>query len=347
MNHIRSTERSLTLLRFKGIKKCMAKSNLRAIHVSCIDKVQSIQKYNKRSMAWLLRGPKIKYLDVSKTTRSERCLSTTVDPKLPLNLSLLNPNKPAPNKDLVLEPIQRPLTWPKFPSNHSTKDLPSVTKVLQTTMPAKSAFMLEMWRKAMIEKLGIEGFKKYQNDTFERGRILHELVANYLLGSGEPVQGKGELSKEIVSNLWKSIEKVVKEKITNVRLIEHIVSHKDMNYRGIVDCVACFNDELAVIDFKTSEKPKKSLESLYDNPLQVSAYCGAINNDPNIPLNVIDRNICAGVVIVAYIDGSEASIYHLGPKDLIEAHWKKWTVRLDQYFRLEEAGKPKKINRKS
>jgi genome maintenance exonuclease 1 len=128
---------------------------------------------------------------------------------------------------------------------------------------------------------------------------------------------------------------VVKENITNVRLVEHVVTHADMKYRGIVDCVACYKDELVVIDFKTAEKPKKSVDSLYDNPIQVTAYCGAINNDRNIPMSVIDRNICSGLVIVAYIDGSEASVYYLGRDKVINEYWKKWATRLDQFAKME------------
>lgn len=340
MNHIRSTERSLTLLKFRT-KKCVSKPLMRPIHGLSSERAQIIQKFCKKaSTSYILRGPKIKF------SQNIKCLSTTVV-KPPISISIINPNKPSPDHDKSLEPIQRPLTMPKFPSNHTTKDLPSVTKILQLTMPASNVFMLEKWKEAMIKKLGYEGFALYQKNTFERGRVLHELVANYLLGSSVPVQGEGQLSKEIVSNLWKSIEKVVKEKITNVRLIEHIVSHKEMNYRGIVDCVACFENQLAVIDFKTSEKPKKNMESLYDNPLQVSAYCGAINSDCNIPSNVIDRNICAGVVIVAYIDGSEASTYFIGQEQMAEAYWKQWILRLDQYVRMDEMNKIRASKQKS
>jgi hypothetical protein len=243
-------------------------------------------------------------------------------------ISIFNPNKPDPdNLKEQMTPIE-PKTAPRFPKSATT--LPSVTKVLQDTMPAASRFLLDKWKDAMIKKLGPDGFNKYQQETFERGRILHSLVADYLLGQGDP----NSITKEIVANLWKSIEKVVKDNITNVRLVEHVVTHADMKYRGIVDCVAFYKDELVVIDFKTAEKPKKTLDSLYDNPLQVTAYCGAINNDINIPLTVIDRNICSGLVIVAYIDGSEASLYYLGRDKVVNDYWKKWTNRLDQYSKM-------------
>lgn len=45
----------------------------------------------------------------------------------------------------------------------SSDHMPSVTKILQKTMSAKQAFLLERWRKRMISELGVEGFKEYSN----------------------------------------------------------------------------------------------------------------------------------------------------------------------------------------
>lgn len=335
MNTLRSTERSLTLLTLKNAQTIFKPK--RAFQSGTFKPfgADSKKSYVRTGSKFLnsnhsFRTPKIKVIEAI----SSRSLSSSNPP--PNEKTFLNPTKPDADeaKTLTIQPII-PMTFPRFPKNLS-ETTPSVTRVLQDTMPAASRFFLEKWKESMIKKLGFDGFIQYQKDTFERGHALHALLANYLLGRGEPSEGQGQLSREIITNLWNSIQGVVKEKISNVRLVEHIVTHPSMNYRGIVDCVAFYEDELVVIDFKTAEKPKKNIESLYDNPLQVTAYCGAINNDTNLPKHVIDRNICSGLVIIAYTDGSKASTYYLSSEQVKNDYWKQWTTRLDQYVRLEE-----------
>lgn len=331
-NTIRTTEKSLAMLVFKSKGNIKSQRNF---HRSTLDHILTRTSNPKRSSSGFRDiNPRYRFGSRIKT-RLVCATQIRSGSTISLDIPLLNPMRPSPDeaKLTTVEPIV-PLSVSKFPK--STLEVPSVTRILQDTMPAASRFILDRWRESMLKKLGVEGFNKYQAQTFERGRLLHALIASYLMGHGEPIDGQAQLSTEIVQNLWKSIKNVVKDKITNVRLVEHIVTHKTMNYRGIVDCVAFYEDELVVIDFKTAEKPKENVESLYDNPLQVTAYCGALNSDLSIPNYVIDRNICAAVVIVAYIDGSGASVFKLSQEKVANEYWKQWVTRLDQYSRMAE-----------
>lgn len=351
MNTLRSTERHLTLITFQRRVASRNTGSKAGLHNGITENLARPKYKGKQAASFA--APK--YPRFGRFQGKIKCFQGSeinVTPfqqhsTAPLaDFPLLNPNKMPPKnlKDSAIQPLIRPLTLPRFPKDKL--EIPSVTKVLGETMPASSRFILDRWKEAMIKKLGSAGFAKYQAETFERGRLLHALIEKYLLSKSEPTVGQAELTKEIVQNLWKSIEKVVRDKVKNVRLVEHIVTHPTMNYRGIVDCVACYEDELVVIDFKTAEKPKKTVESLFDNPLQVTAYCGALNCDPKIPELVIDRNICSGVVIVAYVDGTEASVYRIG-QDKIEDYWKQWSVRLEQYSRLDEMRRLEKKNESS
>jgi len=62
--------------------------------------------------------------------------------------------------------------------------------------------------------------------------------------------------------------------IDAVRLIESPVFHYDLSYAGRVDCVASYKDIPRVM---TADKPKGLVERLYEYPLQLAAYLGAVN----------------------------------------------------------------------
>lgn len=351
MNTLRTTERSIFRLALRDMTKNKTKDDVTNKGRKKFSTTTSNKQWAKTKTVsnknakprFNLFAKRMRLFQFEKN--DIRSLTTLVKREF---VPLINPNKPHP--DVILEvasPIM-PLSKPTFTKN-KLDPIPSVTKVLQATMPASSRFLLDRWKESMIKKLGMAGFTKYQQDTFARGTALHSILAKYLMNKIEPSPHHAEEEvKEIVVNLWKSINHLVKEKLTNVRLIEHIVTHPELNYRGIVDCVAYYENELVVIDFKTAEKPKHTKESLYDNPLQITAYCGAINNDPLIPDMAIDRNICSGLIITAYTDGSPATLHQFS-RDEINSYWTQWVDRLDQYLRLQAMTeqqnkvKPKKL----
>ena len=94
-----------------------------------------------------------------------------------------------------------------------------------------------------------------------------------------------------------------------------------------MDCVAVINNTLTLIDWKTSEKVKSSSRALYDNPLQVAAYVGAINHDERYSSL---GNITSGAVVVVYNSGYPA-MTHIFSQDQLGHYWKLWCQRLHQY----------------
>ena len=59
--------------------------------------------------------------------------------------------------------------------------LPSVTKILDETMPKERKIALENWKKRMIENMGLDNFNKMQKETLENGQKLHSAIENYFL----------------------------------------------------------------------------------------------------------------------------------------------------------------------
>lgn len=244
---------------------------------------------------------------------------------------LLNPRRmePKPINVVGMQTLVQPLSVPRPPKDGTW--MPCISRVLTATMPGDSQSLSLSWEKEKVQKLGYSGFKKYKQTTSAERNLFLCLVGRYLLTREEPKFGQPGFTSRTVLRLWKSVENVVRDKIENVRLVEHIVTHPWLNYRGRVYCVACYEDELVVIQLKTAEE---ATESIYDKPLQVAAYCGAINCDKRIPESVIDRNITSAIIIKAYFDGSKASIIHLD-EDQVDDYWQEWTARLQQYARVE------------
>lgn len=101
------------------------------------------------------------------------------------------------------------------------------------------------WRK----KVGIEEADKITKAATSRGTDMHTLVENYLYNRDlPPVQP--------ISDFLFKIAKTELNKINNIYCLEGALYSKQLGVAGTTDCIAEFDEELAVIDFKTSKKPK-------------------------------------------------------------------------------------------
>ncbi len=82
-----------------------------------------------------------------------------------------------------------------------------------------------------------------------RGTDMHTLTENYL---------KNEELPEVppISDFLFKIAKGKLNKIDNIHALEGSLYSKELGIAGTVDCIAEYDGELAIIDFKTSKKPK-------------------------------------------------------------------------------------------
>ncbi|KAK0151536.1 Mitochondrial genome maintenance exonuclease 1 [Merluccius polli] len=204
--------------------------------------------------------------------------------------------------------------------------VPSVTRILQRTLSPEQLFYLERWRRRMIADLGEDGFKEYSERLFRHGKLFHNAVEDILTAelSARGPDPPGAWGSPEVEGFVESISHIL-EDVSGVRAMESTVQHRDLNYLGIVDCVARYRGVLCVIEWKTSEKPKPYLSNTYDNPLQVAAYAGALNTDDNYTYQVEN-----GLIVVAYKDGSPAHVHKLDSKQLLD-FWQKWLLRLEDF----------------
>lgn len=138
---------------------------------------------------------------------------------------------------------------------------PSVTTVISGN--AKKQAGLAKWR----AKVGKEKAQAVSNRAAGRGTRYHKLVEDYLNNELDTTKYKDQPLPWIMFNSSRDIL----NRINNIYLQEAALYSDYLQIAGRVDCIAEYEGELAIIDFKTSAEPKKE-EYLYDYYVQECAY---------------------------------------------------------------------------
>lgn len=206
--------------------------------------------------------------------------------------------------------------------------LPSVTSILQKTMPVERLKILDKWRLNMICQLGKEGFEKYQAELFSNGSSLHHSISCYLSSTPEC---ELYIKEENVGH-WKSLKHIFPT-IKDVKLLEEFVTHPFLCYRGVVDCFAKYKDHLVVIDWKTSKKVKSLIKNTYDDPLQIAAYVGALNFDPKFQY-LANK----GLLVIAYETGHPSTAHFIDQTNM-KFYWQEWLKRIKKFWEVKELEK--------
>ena len=101
------------------------------------------------------------------------------------------------------------------------------------------------WRK----KVGDEEADKITRKATSRGTDAHTLIENHLKNLELPTV------QPISEHLFK-IAKPALNRINNIYALEGSLYSQYLGVAGTVDCIAEFDGELSIIDFKTSKQPK-------------------------------------------------------------------------------------------
>jgi len=139
--------------------------------------------------------------------------------------------------------------------------VPSITSV--TSFYNRQVFA--DWRK----RVGIEEANRITKKATARGTDFHQVCQDYLENK--------ELNWDDYQLLTKHMffhAKPYLDKIYNIHAIERTLFSEYLGLAGRVDCIAEYEGELAVIDFKTSEKikPEKWIENYF---VQETFYAAA------------------------------------------------------------------------
>ena len=165
---------------------------------------------------------------------------------------------------------------------------PSITTIL--SLQPKPG--LDKWKKTVGEKKA----KQISQESARIGTIVHQLCEIYL--SNFPIQ-------------FDKVEKVIRDTFNRMRFllgnINNIVGTEIplfsdlLRVAGTTDCIAEYNGELSIIDFKTSRKPKKE-EWIDDYYMQTFAYKLMFEEMTGVEIKQI-------VILVACIDQFDVQVF--------------------------------------
>lgn len=153
----------------------------------------------------------------------------------------------------------------------------------------------------------------YSDRAKSRGKLFHAAVEHHFRSDAADDDAIAQ-----VSSYWHSAYNVL-QRITNPLLVESAVWHPIGCYAGTVDMVCSFDGVPVILDWKTATKPKQ-VEWLNRYPLQLAAYCGAVNR-------MYGTSITQGVVVVA-LPEQEAQVFQFSLGD----YWRLWLNRLVGYW---------------
>ena len=146
---------------------------------------------------------------------------------------------------LEVEPVNKDgVRFYKLPK--TDKYYPSVTSITSF----KNAKFFKDWR----TKIGEDEANRITARATQRGTAFHSIAEDY-------INGELNLDKYLDNNplsvrMFQSAKDTL-NRIDNIHCLESFLYSHYLGLAGRVDCIAEFDGELAVIDFKTSTKEKK------------------------------------------------------------------------------------------
>ena len=153
----------------------------------------------------------------------------------------------------------------------------------------KNAKFFKEWR----TKIGEDEANRITARATQRGTAFHSIAEDY-------INGELDLDKYLDNNplsvrMFQSAKDTL-NRIDNIHCLESFLYSHYLGLAGRVDCIAEFDGELAVIDFKTSTKEKKE-EHIENYFVQETAYAAMFLERTGIEVKKI-------VTLIATEEGS-------------------------------------------
>jgi len=192
--------------------------------------------------------------------------------------------------------------------------LPSVTTILSHTQSAEKRESLANWRK----REGEENAARIVASSGARGTAMHKILEKWVLG-------EGYMDMTTVGQEAHNMAKVVIEQglsnITEYYGSETVLYYPGL-YAGQTDLIANHKGDMAVVDFKQTNKPKRR-EWIEDYCHQLAAYTMAHNY-------VHRTNISKGVIMMCSKDNFYQEFIIQGIE--MKKYMQQWLKKVDQYY---------------
>ncbi len=142
--------------------------------------------------------------------------------------------------------------------------LPSVTTILSATKSEEEKAAIKNWQ----ERVGFKEANRIKTEASSRGTSMHSYIEDYLRGR---INESFFESNEQYKNMAKEIiEKGVNSKLDEIYGMEETIYYPEQ-YAGTADLIGIYQGKDVIIDFKQSNKPKKT-DYIQDYFLQLGAY---------------------------------------------------------------------------
>lgn len=153
---------------------------------------------------------------------------------------------------------------------------PSVTTVLSSYNKKQ---ILE-WR----NRVGEEAANKIAGKASRRGTSVHYVCEQYLLNLMNDMRMKMMMPN--VKELFLQLRDQLDQNIGKIYCLEQALYSDKLQIAGRVDCIAEWQGQLSVIDFKTSTK-KKNEDNILNYFMQCSAYAEMFEEITDMPIEQI------------------------------------------------------------
>lgn len=189
---------------------------------------------------------------------------------------------------------------------------PSLTTILGKTAN-------NPWLAAWKARVGEEEAARVSKEATDRGTLIHAYAERHF--NGETIWNELRDEPLDVRQMTRDLIKIVEPGVEEVWGQEQILWSTKYRYAGRTDMVGVWQGKPAIIDFKTSKKPKQESQ-IRDYFIQCCGYSHAHNEMYGTDINHI--------VVAITVDGKEPQIFEKKASTFLYG----LTSRLSDYYRI-------------